>query len=194
MKNYIVKLAILSVLAILFASGTAGQDGTSKAPEKYLRIEGSYILGGQVINDNLIYNPGGSINASICLRSGNKTGFGIGGGYTLLNDDSFVPLYFEFTGYMNKKKNCMFMVFQAGYAFGMSNRYKNYTEYSFNGGICFGIGTGYRFRINENLDTYLSITYKHHFASVNYRSVSDLEYKQNLNYELLAISFGFMID
>jgi len=161
--------------------------------EKFARLEGGLILGGQVVNDVLVYTPGVNLNYTYSIKTGNNSCFGIGAGFSNFKDESFIPVYFDFLGLTGKNRNNSYVNFQAGYAFGSSELYKVFQEYEFKGGICFGIGLGRRFKLNDKFSAVIDLSYRHQFASVRYSLNGTREVENNLNYDMLFMNFGIML-
>jgi len=184
---------LLVFLFLICSSGMSGQESDRLELEKCARLEAGFIMGAQVLNDNLIYSPGGSFQYSYCLKSGEKAGFGLGAGVQFFGEEAFVPFFFDFVGLFRKSQNTSFLTFQAGYALGWSSKYKNYQDYSFGGGIHIGAGLGRKFSFNDSFSFYAQLAYKHQFASLDY-SANGTDYYEKLNYDLLVISIGIMLE
>ncbi len=186
--------SILFFIPIIFSNQALAQEKSKLELDKCARLEGGFILGGQVFNDNLIYNPGASFQYSYCLKSGEKAGFGLGAGVLFFEEEAFIPFYADFVGLINKNQNTKFLTFQAGYAFGWSSRYKSFQDYSFKGGIYFSAGLGRKFRFSEKFSPYISIAYKHQFASLTYKASANEEYNEDLNFDMIVLSIGIMLE
>jgi hypothetical protein len=185
---------VFPLILFLFCSKIiSGQENNKLPLEKCARLEAGFIMGALVLNDNLMYNPGGSFQYSYCLKSGDKAGFGLGAGVQFFEEETFVPFYFDFIGLFRKNPNTSFLTFQAGYALGWSSKYDNYQDYTFKGGIHIGAGLGHKFRFNDSFSFYAQLEYKHQFASLNY-AANGTDYYEKLNYDMLIISIGIMLE
>lgn len=193
MKAGIVHIIIVLLLFIC-SSNTYAQGENQLELDKCARLEGGFIMGGQIFNDNMIYNPGGSFQYSYCIKSGDKAGFGLGAGVQFFEEEAFIPFYLDFVGLLSKSQNSPFLTFQTGYAFGWSDKYKNIQNYTFNGGIYFSAGIGRRFKFNDTFSSYISLSYKHQFASLIYNASAIEDYYEKLNYDMIVISIGIMLE
>jgi hypothetical protein len=151
-------------------------------------------MGGQIFNDNLIYNPGGSFQYSYSLKSGSRSAFGLGVGVQFFEDEAFIPFYFDFLGFLSKSQNSPFLTFQTGYSAAWSNKYKNIRDYYFKGGIYYSAGFGRKFNFNDAFSSYIAISYKHQFASLTYSASAVDDYYEKLNYDMIVISIGIMLE
>ncbi len=185
---------ILLISPFICSTHTLAQSSEGFELTKCARLEGGFIMGGQVFNDNLIYNPGANFQYSYSLKSGEKAGFGLGAGLLYFDEEAFIPFYFDFIGLFNKNQNTLFLTFQAGYSFGWSARYKNFEDYSFDGGIYFSAGLGRKFKFSERFSPYISLAYKHQFASLTYEANSIDNYYEKLNYDMVVLSIGIMLE
>jgi hypothetical protein len=161
---------------------------------QFVRLEGGLTLGGQVVSDILVYTPGYNLSYTYSVKSGENSGLGFGLGYIHFEDESFIPIFFDFTGFTGKKKRGSFINFQAGYAFGFSELYNSYQYYNYRGGICFGIGLGKKFKFSDSFSALIAVAYHHQFANVTYSYDGIRNIESSLNYEMLRISFGIMLD
>ena len=64
----------------------------------------------------------------------------------------------------------------------------------FDGGVYFGVGVGNRFEVNDRFTCFLQASYRHQFAQVTYQAYSLPAIRQELNYDMLVISFGIMLE
>jgi hypothetical protein len=186
--------SFFAVLILINYSNAYAQVENRLEIDKCARLEGGLILAGQVSNDNLIYNPGGNFQYSYCIKSGGNAGFGLGAGVQFFDEEAFIPFYIDFIELFNKSKNSPFLTFQGGYALGWSNLYKNIQRYSYNGGFCFSCGIGRKFRFNDTFSSYISFSYKHQFATLSYQTNAVESYREILNYDMLTLSIGIMLE
>lgn len=162
--------------------------------EKCARLEGGVVMAMKIENENQDYIPGGSLQYSYCLKLGHHLGLGIGAGVNLFMKEGFVPFYFDCIGLINQKRNSPFINVKAGYAFGWSNKYNNLENPEFSGGYCFGIGIGKKFHIRDKFATYISISYNHQLAELSYTTNNTQTYHENLNYPMLKLDIGLMLE
>lgn len=165
--------------------------GGDKDKVYHVYIDAAYIFGGQLYNDNFLYDPGISILGSYGRSINKRITLGIGTGVLLLEDASFLPVYVDFTGYRSGKKNPGFIVMQLGYSHGWNHSLKEFNDYKFRGGLMVGGGLGKRFEVCETFDLAAFFIYRHQFAGVEYRVFEGHQYREELNYDL--ITFGIRI-
>jgi hypothetical protein len=157
------------------------------------RLDISYNVGGQLYNDNFIYNPGYSINISRSYAVNNYVGLGIGAGYTHLEYEQFFPLYIEAIGYKKKKGNSPFIKFQFGYSPGAHSPVNSINNYKVDGGIYFNAGSGRRIKMNDKMDLFFHWSYNLQFAVLQYSIFGDNQYSHNVSYDMIQISLGLML-
>jgi len=161
--------------------------------EMSARLEGGLVLGGQIINDGLIYLSGSNLMYTNSIKTSGNSFLGLGAGFYNFRNETFIPFVFDFFGFTGKSKNKPFLNFQAGYSLGFSDLYKNYSDYNFKGGLCFSAGLGKCFAISNRFSALISISYRHQFAHVRYTYSGVSEIESDLNYDMLLFTFGIMI-
>lgn len=152
----------------------------------HAHIDAAYIIGGQVYNDNFLYNPGIAILGSYGRSISKRVSLGIGTGVLLFEDVTFLPAYAEFTGYRSGKKNPGFIAMQLGYSHGWNHSLEEFNDYRFGGGLMVGGGFGKRFEICKAFDLAVFFIYRHQFARVEYEVFDSYRYREELNYDLLT--------
>ncbi len=188
------QIKIIILFTVIFYSNALAQDSTAQKKIFLSRIDVSYVFAGQIYNDSFIYKPGFSINVTESIMLVDDLGVGIGMGYLSLNHDKFMPIYFEAIGYKRKKGNTSLIKIQAGYSLGWSNAENSLSTYSFKGGAYVNAGFGRNIQINESYSVLFHLSYCHQFAKVKYHIFNGDEYSGTLNYDMLIISFGLIIN
>jgi hypothetical protein len=189
------KISIVRIfIFLLFHLNTNAQE-KDKSPEKkpfHTRLDLSYGFGGQIYNDNFIYNPGYSIHIinSIPLHKDFELGLGVG--YTVFENENFIPIYLEALGFKKKKKNAPFVNFQLGYSIGWDTQTNTLENYEMNGGIYFSAGLGRRIELSNHYSVLFQWSLCHQFASINYTIFGEGKYKETVNYDMLKITFGII--
>jgi hypothetical protein len=169
-------------------------DGQKMEIEKCARLESGFIFGNRIVNSEELYIPGGSIQYSYCLKSGDYLGIGLGVGVNLFKSEGLIPFYLDIIGMMKKDRNSPFVNLQTGYSFGWSNKFEDLQSPEFKGGFFIGIGLGKKFHIRDRFASYISLSYRHQLASVRYELEDQEEQKENINYNLLVFSIGVMLE
>lgn len=183
-----VAFALLSVYILQGQNLT----GITDSAGRYQRIDASYIFGGQVYNNNFIYNPGFSFQASYGLRLSESVGIGVGTGYSFLKNEHFIPIFLEATGCRKNKASSPVVAMQVGYAHGWYTGNLADRDYDFHGGVFIDAGLGRKIQINTDYSLFFHWSYRHHFASMSYEIFGGMEYKESLNYDMLVISLGII--
>lgn len=197
-NNPVFKLNIIPltgiIIFLIFQINTFAQDEDKSLDKKPLhtRLDVSYGFGGQIYNDNFIYNPGYSLHMinSIPLHKDFELGFGVG--YTAFENENFIPIYLEALGYKKKKKNAPFVNFQLGYSIGWDTQTNSMENYEMNGGIYFSAGLGRRIELSNHYSVLFQWSLCHQFASINYSIFGEGNYKETVNYDMLKITFGII--
>jgi hypothetical protein len=184
------RLLITLFLSAALCTCACGADGDKVY---YAHIDAGYIIGGQVYNDNFLYNPGISILGSFNRSISKRVNLGIGTGALIFEDATFLPVYAEFTGYRSKKKNPEFIVMQLGYSHGWNHSLEEFNNYDFRGGLMVGGGFGMRFEICEAFDLAAFLIYRHQFARVEYEVFDRYRYREELNYDLLTFGVRLIL-
>ena len=71
--RYFVAVVLFMSVQLLSAADT-----TEVRNDKFIKFQSGYIVGGQVFNDNFLYNPGFSIQSSYLIKASKRVGYGIG--------------------------------------------------------------------------------------------------------------------
>jgi len=167
-------------------------DSTSDSHGTYQKLDASYIFGGQVYNNNFIYNPGFSFHASYGFRINESVGIGLGTGYSFLKDEHFIPFFVEVAGSRNNKAGSPTVSMQVGYAHAWYTGDMPNTDYDFYGGIFIDAGLGRKIAINREFSLYFHWSYRHQFARMSYEVFGGQKYRESLNYDMLVISIGLI--
>lgn len=186
----IITIALVTFLAISSLNAQTTKKHTNKKSIQRFNI--SYVFGGQVYNDNLIYNPGISMEASYGLKISEDVSVGIGSGYMGLKNENFIPLFIETIGYHERKGRHRYVKFQGGYSFAWSNDDYTSENYDIKDGIFFDFGIGRKWEINENLKLTIQTSYRHQFATMSYTMFGDQEFNDVLNFDMLILSVGII--
>jgi len=183
-------IAILSVLPFYYIN--AQVPDRKDTLNSYHRFDASYIFGGQVYNNNFIYNPGFSFQTSYGIQLNESVGIGLGTGYTHLKDEHFIPFYIEAAGCRKNRASSPMVSMQLGYAHGWYTGDMPNDEYRFRGGIFIDAGLGRKIGVSSNYSLYFHWSYRHHFAKMSYEIFGGQEYTEPLNYDMVVISFGII--
>ncbi len=188
------KVVLLFFVALTGFTNTAHAEKNNKdSLQCYQTLNASYAFGGQIYNDNFIYNPGASFQASFGFKTGKDLLLGVGTGYMFFEDEHFIPIYFEAIGFKKKKKrNSPYIRMQIGYSLGWNDSFPSDINYEYNGGAFIDVGIGRTIPINKKYAVLFQCSYRHQFASMEYDTYSTDSYSQNLNYDMVVFSLGFM--
>jgi hypothetical protein len=187
------KLLLICCIIIVYASFTFAQERqTLKELPLYQSINIAYVVGGQVYNDNFLYNPGYCISYSIGKKIHDDISVGAGLGYMPLTNERFIPLYIEILGNKKKKSNAPFIKFQGGYSVAWYTGRSETSIYELNGGLYFNAGLGRKIKINEKYTLLFQWSYCHQFAEMGYEIYGGQEYEEMLNYDMLQLSVGLI--
>jgi hypothetical protein len=150
------------------------------------------VFGGQVYNNNLVYNPGFSMQTAYGLMVNESVGIGFGAGYYVLQQEHFLPVFIEAMGYKKNKKNTPVIKMQIGYSIGWYSGSVNMKGYNFNGGVFIDAGIGRKIQLNERLSLFFQCSYRHQFAKMEYEVYGTEQYTEVLNYDMVVISLGLI--
>ena len=130
-------------------------------------ISGEYLFGGQIYNDAFFYNSGFGIHAQLRYSINPQLELGGGLAHLKLENERFIPVYFDMIHYKNDKKNSSCIQTQIGYSKGTHITTQQLNNYSFKGAYI-SIGIGRKIFITDNLSSLIIISYKHQFAQLSY--------------------------
>jgi hypothetical protein len=181
----------LLLLLCLGVSNLWAKDKPSKIIGTYQMIQGNYMLGFQIFNDNAVYNPGYGLKMGYGFFLDNKLSVGFGAEYRSLGDEQHVPLSIDVTGYRKDDKNSGFMQASLGYSIAWDNSLNSLPLYDYSGGLQFSVGGGRRFFIGESSALSINVHYIHQFASVSYQVPAMESYREAMNYDMLQLSVAF---
>jgi hypothetical protein len=188
------KFTLIVAIASLAICNLFAQDSTQlwNFADRYQRIDASYIFGGQVYNNNFIYNPGFSFQASCGIKLGEFAGIGLGSGYYVLQDEHFVPFFVEAFGCRKNKSASPMVAMQFGYSLGWFSGHTPEEKYDFSGGVFIDAGLGRKVTINRQFSVYFHWSYRHQFARMSYEVFGGHQYTEPLNYDMLVITLGLI--
>jgi hypothetical protein len=192
---FLKRLLIAFSIMILLMSAALSQE--SEDPDTtldhFIRLDLAYIIGGQLYNDNFLYNPGFNIYGTYGLDIHKRMSVGLGTGLQQFRNEKFIPVFIDITGRISKKNNTRLISLQGGYSFAWSESLKNLTDSKLNGGIYIGAGFGRKFYLNKAFSIIASISYRHQFAEIEYEVFNLKNYRERINYDLLVISISFLL-
>jgi hypothetical protein len=161
--------------------------------KRYLRVDLSYAFGGQIYNNNLIYNPGFSVQTAHGIMLNESVGIGLGAGYMVLQDERFIPVFFETTGCRKNKSNTSFIRMQVGYSFAWYAGPMEAENYQYHGGVYLDAGLGRKIQINSRYSASFSCSYRHQFARLEYEVFGGQTYRDEVNFDMIVITLGFIM-
>jgi hypothetical protein len=146
---------------------SAAMSQESEDPDKtldhFIRLDLAYIIGGQIYNDNFLYNPGFNLYGTYGLDIHERMSVGLGTGLQQFRNEKFIPVFIDITGRISKKNNTRLISLQGGYSFAWSESLKNLTDSKLNGGIYISAGFGRKFYLNKAFSIIAGISYRHQF-------------------------------
>jgi hypothetical protein len=154
-------------------------------------IEAGLLIGSQ--NSDL--SAPFSFNIIVNYTSLTKNIFGIGSGVEFLGS-TYSPVFFEYKRLINDRKTAPFVFFRGGALFHTGGDDENdpYNQYyypkNYKGGASLAIGTGISWA-KEDLETYLSFSYRYAQTSYKQQNYNDIMYTYKNNYNRLEVKFGF---
>jgi len=186
------KFTFSLLLLFVFILQTNAQDTSQVAVHRYQRLDVSYIFGGQIYNNNLIYNPGFSMQASYGLQLNESVGIGLGAGYFAMHDEHFMPFFIETLGVRKNKASSPMVSMQIGYSLGWYAGEIEVEGYEFRGGAFIDAGLGRKININREYSIFFHWSYRHQFARMSYEVFGGKSYTEGLNYDMIVISLGLI--
>ena len=194
----VMKIRVIQIILVISTLQMALYSQEKAGPKEKLPLSSkiylSYVFGGQIYNDNILYNPGYSVLFTQSYMLPGKIDIGIGSGYTSLVNERFVPFYVELLGYKKLSANSPFIKFQLGYS-AASYRMNSYPpDYDLDGGIYFNAGMGRQFRLKNSYSILFHWSYCHQSGKVNYKIFGNRDYSYTVNYDMIQISVGLIRD
>jgi hypothetical protein len=183
---------LIIVVGLIFSNQIFAQSELDEF-NPYFKVSTAYVIGGQVYNDNFLYNPGYSIQVSHGYNIAKDIQLGVGSGFMDLKNQNFVPVFLEITGDRKKKKNAPIIKFQGGYSFAGSNSTVNLPNYDLDGGIYFNMGLGRRIKIKDSYSLLLEWSYCHQSSKMEYSLFSDNSHSEAMNFDFIMLTVGILI-
>lgn len=169
------------------------EDKEKKSLNLHHAIEAGFALGGQLSNDNFVYETARSFQYTADVQVSTRVYYGLGIGIDKLDTETFVPLFASFKGLLKKKDSTPYLTAQLGYAFASNRNLYNYAGYSYQGGILFSPGLGYKLSVKDKYSVLFSVHYKHQFARLKYETFDRKVYQDHLNFDLLSFRIGLLL-
>jgi hypothetical protein len=155
-------------------------------------LEAGLLVGAQSSE----YSAPFSFNIMINLTNGAKNILSLGSGVEFLGS-TYSPIFFEYKRLINDKRVTPFVFFRGGALFHTGgdeeedpNTPYNYYPRDYKGGASLGLGTGISWA-KEEIETYLSFSYRYAQTSYKQGSYNDVVYTYKNNYNRLEVKFGF---
>lgn len=186
-KVLFIKLGIILMLFVVI-NPVGAQDKDNVDDKIVFQFETGYLFGGQLYNDNFIYNPGFKAGLGTYRKLDGKTMIGINTGiYSFSENEKFVPIKIEFIGITKKDKSCPYLNFGFGYSFGWDEDLNDLKKYDLKGGFHIGAGLGRKFKFDK-LDMLFGLVYEHQFAKLENELDYNTKYTENLNFDWAAFN------
>lgn len=186
---------IVFAVFCLFAFGNytsaTGQDTLSQKPALRIMAGGGYLVGGQFFSESFTYNPAFTGELDLYYPVSNTVNIGIGvSAIILMREERFIPVYFSFLGFTKPDQSSNYILLNAGYSAAWSSQYNALDEYEYGGGLCFKTGFGRRFLVGSH-SLLVGVSLQHQWANATFSDSFGKEFKENLNYDWLALELRF---
>jgi hypothetical protein len=169
------------------------KDKGKKSFNLHHTAEVGFSLGGQLSNDNFVYETGRLFQYTADVQVSARVYYGLGIGVEKFDTETFVPLTASFKGLLKKKDSTPYLTAQLGYAFGYNSNVNDYAGYSYQGGLLFSPGFGYKLSVKDKYSILFSVNYKHQFATLKYETFDRQVFRDNLNFDLLSFRVGILL-
>jgi len=186
-------LALVYLLLFeVFSVVASESERQGKEDKIYQTLACSYVVGAQVYNDNFLYNPGGAIQVSTGWKLKKDLYTGFGAGYIGLQDERFVPLFWEAYGFRSKKRNSPYIRFQSGYAPGWIEPAKHQQGYEVHGGLYFSAAAGRKIELSDRFALLFQVAYTHQNGELEYEVFGKEEHVSELNFDMIWFTVGLL--
>lgn len=169
------------------------EEKDSKSLNLHHTVEAGFSIGGQLSNDNFVYETGRLFQYTADVQASTRVFYGLGLGIEKFDTETFIPLTASFKGLLKKKDSTPFLTAQLGYAFASNNNVNDYAGYSYQGGLLFSPGFGYKLSVKDKFSILFSVNYKHQFATLKYETFDRQVFRDNLNFDLLSFRVGILL-
>jgi hypothetical protein len=180
-----------------FAQDEDNEDEDKSKGRKSLNLhhtaEVGFSIGGQLSNDNFVYETGRLFQYTADVQVSARVYYGLGIGVEKFDTETFVPITASFKGLLKKKDSTPYLTAQLGYAFGSNSNVNDYAGYSYQGGLLFSPGFGYKLSVKDKYSILFSVNYKHQFATLKYETFDRQVFRDNLNFDLLSFRVGILL-
>lgn len=188
------KTVFLSICLLIFSLQTnQAQDKISKKPiQLHPAIEAGFGVGGQVNNENFIMESSLDIQISVDKKISKRIYYGLGWGLNRMDGKTYMPLFVEFKGLLDNKRNIPYLFAQMGYSMAWSEEVEKFEHYNYQGGFYFSPGIGRRIAVKDHYYLLFSLSYRHQFGGITYETPGTDEYREEVNFDMISFRVGFM--
>lgn len=189
MKTFGITFICINLLcASLNGQNSSETDGNKYNIKKINRFGLGGIYSGMIIenfgNETI---PGFVAYNNYLIQSNHKLNYGLGVGFELYEKQLFIPSYINLLSFLNQN---LFLDIQAGYSLGWKRKSDYYEDYVFHGGLFGGIGTGYKLSFNNEVNSFIEISYNYQNAKLESGTLSD----NTVNIHSLLLTFGLLLE
>lgn len=186
---------ILLVVSLLLSIQLFAQSNTKQYSDYRFnsRFEALFIGGGQIYNDDLLYNPGLGFQFTQSYVLNKNLQVGLGSGYLSMEKIGFYPIYVDMLAYDTSDKKAPLVKMQLGYSFVQDKSTRNLKDYDTDGGVYFSIGLGRAWRINPESSFLINVSYSHQFSQLSYTIYHEKTFKQDSDYAMLVVSASILL-
>ena len=153
-------------------------------------LETGLVIGGQITNDNFIYNSGAIVYYTANIPFKEK--FFIGGGFAIesFDKETIIPLFANFKASLSKN-NRWYIFTDIGGTLVRNKYFASFTKYEYWGGFYYSTGISYQVPVTENISFISNIGLIHQNNWVEYTTIGGSLYKEKVSFNLLNLRVGF---
>ncbi|MCH8546722.1 MAG: hypothetical protein LAT54_08310 [Cryomorphaceae bacterium] len=165
--------------------------GQSETKLYQTTVEAGFLAGGKASHRTIVFRSGGELNGIFSKAYYKRLQLGLGMGAIALEDEVFVPIFFNARLKLTQKASGTFMAFRTGYAFGANPSATSIENSSYRGGWHARSTFGYQSRLSESLDLQFGFNISHQQGILDRRFISSqINQRERLRFFLFSLHIG----
>lgn len=189
------KFGIILLLCMLASHANASKFKNSVLElERSSRLSTGYI-GGSMANSIQSQDFHGlSMQHIFSFKPDYRKSFGLGTGMHFMEEETYLPVYLDFTYQLGNAQYWPYMDFQAGYALAWKKERALSAGESYQGGPTLGLGLGKGILNGELYNIFLQVNYKYQASKAKLQDSANQLINENRHNHFFEISLGLLID
>ena len=181
-------ILILFFFFIFTSLGIYAQDSLTNKLNTSLLF--GYQVGGQGENRNFVTKNGISVQLNLLYKFNNFISAGPGIGYAYVDEETYIPAFITFKGFLKEKKNSPYLNARLGFSFVDNQKISALESFDFHGGLYFTAGWGYQWSLNEKVAIDFQINMEFQETELEFTSFSGEKFNDDIQNYFLSFKTG----